>query len=288
MLSLDDRLRAALAEDLGRGDVTTRSTVPAATPAHAEFLLKQPGVLSGLDVAARVYALLDPAVTVTWTARDGDRRERGVIGVVSGPARSVLGGERVALNLLQRLSGVATLTRAYADALAGSRTRLLDTRKTTPLWRDLEKDAVRHGGGVNHRVGLDDGILIKDNHIVAAGGITPAVRAAREGAYLLKVLCEVPDLAGLEEAIHAGADRVMLDNFSDDQLAEAVARRDRLAPHVTLETSGNVTLDRLPRIAASGVDFVSAGALTHSAAALDISLNFLPTPVFPALQESLS
>ncbi|PTA69238.1 carboxylating nicotinate-nucleotide diphosphorylase [Deinococcus arcticus] len=276
MLSLDDRLHAALAEDIGRGDATTRATIPAHQPARAEFLLKEPGVLSGLGVAARVFALVDERVSVTWTARDGEARERGVFGTLVGPARSLLTGERLALNLLQRLSGVATQTRRYVDALGEGHTRLLDTRKTTPLWRDLEKQAVRHGGGFNHRAGLDDGILIKDNHVAAAGGIAEAIRRAREYAYLLKVECEVPDLPGLDEALRAGADRVLLDNMSDALLAEAVALRDRVAPHVTLEASGNMTLARLPRVRESGVDFVSAGALTHSAPALDISLNFLP------------
>ncbi|ALW88789.1 carboxylating nicotinate-nucleotide diphosphorylase [Deinococcus actinosclerus] len=278
MLSLDERLRAALAEDIGRGDATTLATIPAAQQARAEFLLKEAGVLSGLTVATRVFALVDPAVTVTWTARDGEARGRGPIGTVQGAARSLLTGERLALNLMQRLSGVATQTRRHVDALGKSRTRLLDTRKTTPLWRELEKQAVRHGGGFNHRAGLDDGILIKDNHVAAAGSITEAIRRARDAAYLLKVECEVPDLAGLEEALRAGADRVLLDNMSDDLLAQAVAVRDRLAPHVTLEASGNMTPARLPAVAASGVDYVSAGGLTHSAPALDISLNFIPLP----------
>ncbi|GAA5512137.1 putative nicotinate-nucleotide pyrophosphorylase [carboxylating] [Deinococcus carri] len=273
MLSLDDRLRAALAEDIGRGDATTLATIPPEQTARAEFLLKEPGVPSGLAVAARVFALLDPGLRVTWSAREGEWRERGVIGSVTGPARPLLSGERVALNLLQRLSGIATLTQRHVDALGGGHTRLLDTRKTTPLWRDLEKEAVRQGGGTNHRAGLDDGILIKDNHVAAAGGITAAIQRARGHSYLLKVECEVPDVAGLEEALRAGADRVLLDNMSDDLLAEAVRVRDRLAPDVTLEASGNMTLERLPHVAASGVDFVSVGALTHSAPALDISLN---------------
>lgn len=275
MLSLDDRLRAALTEDLGRGDATTLATVAPGTTARAEFVLKQPGVLSGLDAATRVFELLDPRVQVRWLVPAGTEQPRGVFGTLSGPARSLLAGERVALNLLQRLSGIATLTHRYAQALAGSGVRLLDTRKTTPLWRDLEKRAVRDGGGDNHRLGLDDGLLIKDNHIVAAGGITAAITRARAGGYLLKVLCEVPDLAGLEEALRAGAERVMLDNFSDEGLREAAEMRRRLAPAVTLEVSGNVTPERLPVIAASGVDFVSVGALTHSAPALDLSLNFL-------------
>ncbi|MBZ9753408.1 carboxylating nicotinate-nucleotide diphosphorylase [Deinococcus sp. HMF7604] len=276
MLSLDERLRAALAEDIGRGDATTLATIAESQQARAEFLLKEDGVLSGLMVAARVFALVDERVTVHWTAQDGERRGRGIIGTLSGPARSLLTGERLALNLLQRLSGVATQTRRYVEALGPGRTRLLDTRKTTPLWRDLEKQAVRHGGGLNHRAGLDDGLLIKDNHVAAAGGIAEAIRRARDYAYLLKVECEVPDLPGLEEALRAGADRVLLDNMDDALLAEAVALRSSLAPHVTLEASGNMTLERLPRVAQSGVDYVSAGALTHSAPALDISLNFLP------------
>ncbi|UBV43846.1 carboxylating nicotinate-nucleotide diphosphorylase [Deinococcus taeanensis] len=278
MLSLDDRLRAALAEDVGRGDATTLATIPPDQAAHAEVLLKEPGVLSGLSVAERVFTLVDPAVQVTWTARDGETRPGGPIGTLRGPARSLLTGERLALNLLQRLSGVATHTRRHVDALGTGRTRVLDTRKTTPLWRDLEKQAVRHGGGLNHRAGLDDGILIKDNHVAAAGGIAEAITRAREAAYLLKIECEVPDLAGLETALRAGADRVLLDNMNDSLLAQAVALRDRLAPHVTLEASGNMTLARLPRVAASGVDYVSVGALTHSAPALDISLNFTPLP----------
>ncbi|MFC4637061.1 carboxylating nicotinate-nucleotide diphosphorylase [Deinococcus hohokamensis] len=276
MLSLDDRLRAALAEDLGRGDATTLATIPAGQQARAEIRLKEAGVLSGLSVAARVFALVDPALSVGWTVQDGTFCMPGLVGTVEGPARSLLSAERLALNLLQRLSGVASQTRRYVDALGPGRTRLLDTRKTTPLWRDLEKQAVRHGGGLNHRAGLDDGILIKDNHVAAAGGITEAVGRAREAAYLLKVECEVSDLPGLEEALRAGADRVLLDNMHDEALAAAVAVRDRMAPHVTLETSGNMTLERLPRVAASGVDYVSAGALTHSAPALDLSLNFLP------------
>lgn len=278
MLSLEDRLRAALAEDIGRGDATTLATIPASQMARAEILLKDRGVLSGLETAARVFSLMDPGLTVRWTAADGEQRERGPVGTVEGPARSLLSAERLALNLLQRLSGVATQTRRHVDALGAGHTQLLDTRKTTPLWRDLEKQAVRHGGGLNHRAGLDDGVLIKDNHVAAAGGVTEAIRRARGQAYLLKVECEVPDLEGLREALRAGADRVLLDNMSDELLADAVAVRNELAPHVTLEASGNMTLERLPGVAATGVDYVSVGALTHSAPALDISLNFLPFP----------
>ncbi|KEF35036.1 nicotinate-nucleotide pyrophosphorylase [Deinococcus sp. RL] len=272
MLSLDERLRAALAEDIGRGDVTTLATIAPHQTARAEFLLKEPGVLSGLAVAERVFALLDPRLQVSWTAREGEWQRCGAIGQVTGPAQPLLTGERVALNLLQRLSGIATQTRRFVEALGGGPARLLDTRKTTPLWRDLEKAAVRHGGGTNHRAGLDDGLLIKDNHIAAAGSVTAAITRAREQGYLLKVECEVSHLAELEEALRAGVDRVLLDNMADDLLAEAVQVRNRLAPQVTLEASGNMTLERLPRVAASGVDFISVGALTHSAPALDISL----------------
>ncbi len=275
MLSLDQRLQAALEEDLGRGDATTLATIPEEQMAQAEFLLKQPGILSGLKVASRVFALVDPEVKVVWMVQDGDSLEGGVFGRLEGRARSLLVGERVSLNLLQRLSGIATLTKSYVNALGDSKTRLLDTRKTTPLWRDLEKAAVRHGGGKNHRFGLDDGILIKDNHIAAAGGITQAIARAKESAYLLKIECEVVSLDGLREALLAGVDRIMLDNMSDALLEQAVRLRDQLAPHISLEASGNMTLERMPRVAASGVDFVSVGALTHSAPALDISLNIL-------------
>lgn len=275
MLSLDQRLQAALEEDLGRGDATTLATIPEEQMAQAEFLLKQLGTLSGLKVASRVFALVDPEVKVVWTVQDGDALEGGVFGRLEGRARSLLVGERVSLNLMQRLSGIATLTKSYVNALGDCKTRLLDTRKTTPLWRDLEKEAVLHGGGKNHRFGLDDGILIKDNHIAAAGGIAQAIARAKESAYLLKIECEVMSLDGLREALLAGVDRVMLDNMSDALLEQAVRLRDQLAPHISLEASGNMTLERMPRVAASGVDFVSVGALTHSAPALDISLNIL-------------
>jgi len=273
VLSLDDRLRLALQEDVGRGDATTQATVPADLTGVAQFKLKTEGVLCGLDVAERVFQLVDPTVRVSWSAAEGEWLTPRVIGEARGSLRSVLTAERLALNLLQRLSGVSTLTRRYADALHGTRTRLLDTRKTTPLWRDLEKRAVRVGGGVNHRHGLDDGILIKDNHVAAAGGVRAAVQSARDSAYLLQVECEVRDLDELTQALQAGAHRVMLDNMRDVDLAASVAIRDEIAPGVTLEASGNMTLDRLARVAATGVDFVSVGALTHSAPSLDISLD---------------
>ncbi|AFZ68039.1 carboxylating nicotinate-nucleotide diphosphorylase [Deinococcus peraridilitoris] len=274
MLTLTERLRAALAEDVGRGDATTLGTIPVDQAGHASFLLKQPGLLSGLSAAAQAFTLLDPSVRVCWHVTEGQPLPPGcLIGEVSGPMRALLGAERVALNLLQRMSGIATHTYAHAQALQGTRARLLDTRKTTPLWRDLEKQATRHGGASNHRWGLDDGILIKDNHIEAVGSVAEAVRRARASAYLLKVECEVETLDELREALTAGADRVLLDNMMDTVLAQAVALRDELAPHVTLEASGNMTLERLPRVAQSGVDYISVGALTHSAPSLDISLN---------------
>lgn len=270
---LDARLSLALREDIGRGDVTTLATVPEGAQGRAVIRLKQPGVLYGLAVAERVFALLDPSVRVSWKAAEGVPEEPRTIGELHGPLRSILTGERLALNLMQRLSGVATTTWQHTQALNGTPVRLLDTRKTTPLWRDLEKQAVLAGGGVNHRHGLDDGILVKDNHVAAAGGVTEAVRRARGYGYLLQVECEVSSLAQLQEAIEAGADRVLLDNMSDDLLARAVQLRDRLAPRVSLEASGNMTLGRLPGVAATGVDFISVGGLTHSAPSLDISLD---------------
>jgi nicotinate-nucleotide pyrophosphorylase (carboxylating) len=275
-LGLDERLKLALSEDLGRGDVTTLATILPEQTGRALIRLGEPGVLSGLAVAERVFGLVDFSVLVRWYCPEGVSLSPGVIGEVRGPLRSVLAAERVALNLLQHLSGVASLTRQYADALDGSGTRLLDTRKTTPLWRDLEKRAVLDGGGYNHRHGLDDGILVKDNHIAAAGSVTEAVRRARKAAYLLKVECEVSTLGQFREALEAGADRVMLTHMSDKLIAEAVRRRDALAPQVTLEASGNMTLARLPRIAKTGVDYVSVGALTHSAHSLEISLDVRP------------
>lgn len=272
---LDTRLRLALAEDLGRGDVTTRVTVAPQATGRAELLLKSPGVPSGYAAAARVFTLLDSQVQVRWQTAEGELYPAGtVLGEVSGRLHALLAGERLALNVLQRQGGIATRTRQYLEALGGSGVRLLDTRKTNPLWRDLDKQAVRHGGGHSHRAGLDDGILIKDNHVAAVGSVAQAVRLARaEGGYLLKVECEVSSLDQLAEALQAGVDRVLLDNMDHAALHECVALRNREAPQVSLEVSGNVTLGTLPAIARSGVEFVSSGALTHSAPALDISLN---------------
>ena len=264
-------LDIALEEDLLLGDATSEATIDAAAAGAARFLAKEGLVLAGTAVAARVFERL--GARCRFEVEDGARLERGAwFGRVEGPTRALLAGERTALNFLQRLSGVATATRRCVEALAaaGGRTRLLDTRKTTPGWRLLEKAAVRAGGGHNHRVSLGDGILIKDNHVAACGGVAEAVRRARARAgAMLRVEVEVVDLPGLEAAIAAGADIVLLDNMEDAAMAEAVRRA---AGRVKLEASGNMTLERLPRVAAAGVDYVSMGAITHSAGAVDISL----------------
>jgi nicotinate-nucleotide pyrophosphorylase (carboxylating) len=265
----------ALDEDLSLGDATSEATIPATARGRGTFLAKDPLVLAGTSVAARVFERL--GATCRFDRADGDRVPRGeVFGEATGPLRTLLAAERSALNFLQRLSGIATGTRTAVDALsaAGGRTRLLDTRKTTPGWRRLEKDAVRAGGGLNHRFSLGDGILVKDNHVAACGGVGEAVRRARSrGNAMLRVEVEVVDLAGLAEAISAGADIVLLDNMDDRAMAEAVRQS---AGRVLLEASGNMTLERLPRVAATGVDFVSMGALTHSARAADISFEIEP------------
>jgi nicotinate-nucleotide pyrophosphorylase (carboxylating) len=263
-------LDLALEEDLSLGDATSEATIAASAAGRGTFLAKEDLVLAGTAVAARVFERLGAAVR--FTRADGDRIARGeTFGEATGPMRALLAAERTGLNFLQRLSGVATGTRRAVEALsaAGGRTRLLDTRKTTPGWRRLEKEAVRAGGGVNHRFSLGDGILVKDNHVAACGGVGEAVRRARSsGNAMLRVEAEVVDLPGLDEAIAAGADIVLLDNMDDGAMAEAVRRA---AGRVLLEASGNMTLERLPRVAATGVDFVSMGALTHSARSADIS-----------------
>jgi nicotinate-nucleotide pyrophosphorylase (carboxylating) len=260
----------ALEEDLLLGDATSEATIDAAARGAGRFLAKEDLVVAGTAVARRVFDLLGAGCR--FDVEDGADVARGTtFGSAEGPVRALLAAERTSLNFLQRLSGVATATRRCVDALAagGGRTRLLDTRKTTPGWRMLEKAAVRAGGGRNHRFALGDGILVKDNHVAACGGVTAAVRRARERAgAMLKVEVEVVDLPGLEAAISAGADIVLLDNMDDAAMAEAVRRA---AGRVLLEASGNMTLERLPRVAATGVDFVSMGAITHSARAVDIS-----------------
>lgn len=277
-LPLSESVRAiiqlALAEDIGRGDLTTEATVPPEATARAEIVQKAPGVLCGLPVVQAVYAALDPRVALTPLAAEGSWGDRRVVARLAGPARAILTGERTALNFLQRLSAIATASRRAAEAVAGTGLTVLDTRKTTPGHRVLEKYAVRVGGCRNHRAGLDDGFLIKENHIRAAGGITPAVAAAKRRAapgQLVEV--EVTTLAELDEAIAAGADLVLLDNFDLDGLRAAVVRA---AGRVRLEASGGITLASLADVARTGVDYVSLGALTHSAGALDFSLEVLP------------
>lgn len=280
-LFLDEHTRAlvrlALAEDIGRGDVTTLAIVPPDAVACAHVLQKEAGVVCGLPLIAHVFAALDPAVRVTALVEEGswsdvEHGARRPVARLEGPAQAILSGERTALNFLQRLSGVATLSRRAAELVADLPVVVLDTRKTTPGQRVLEKYAVCVGGGHNHRAGLDDGILIKENHIRAAGGITAAVRAARaHTAPMQLVEVEVTSLEELDEAIAAGAHVVLVDNAGPDALRMAVARANG---RVRLEASGGVTLDTLVAVARSGVDYVSLGALTHSAPAIDFSLDF--------------
>lgn len=266
----------ALDEDRGSGDWTTRWTVPARTRARARIVAKQEGVIAGIGIAAAVYQRLDPRVKCDGQLADGTQVVPGqVVCSVAGPARAILTGERVALNFAQRLSGVATLTRRYVSAVAGTACRILDTRKTTPGWRSLEKAAVRAGGGVNHRAGLYDMILIKDNHKAVAGGLANALARVRDqNARRLPVCVEVHSLAELDAALGAEVDRILLDNLSTRELAVAVVRARGRQPRPQLEASGNMTLERVPEVAATGVDFISVGAITHSAPALDLSLQF--------------
>jgi len=261
----------ALDEDVGPGDRTAEACVPADAPGTGLVVAKEALVVSGVSAAARVFRALDPDCRLEPVLGEGDAADPGAAVLrVRGRLRAILTAERTALNLLQRLCGVATLTRKYAQALKGTRTRLLDTRKTTPGLRELEKAAVRAGGGANHRRALFDGILVKDNHAAAAGGIGEAVRRAKAAApLLLRVEAEVATPQQIEEALAAGADLLLLDNLGDHELAAAVKQ---VAGRVPTEASGGVTLERLRGIAAAGVDYVSVGALTHSAPAVDLSL----------------
>jgi nicotinate-nucleotide pyrophosphorylase (carboxylating) len=271
----------ALAEDLGReGDLTSQAVIPADLQGRAALVARAAGVLAGLPAVELVLAAVDSRLRLEPVRRDGDRVASGdVIATITGPMRSLLAAERTALNFLQRLSGVATLTRRYVDAVAGLRCNVLDTRKTTPGWRLLEKYAVRQGGGTNHRMGLFGAVLIKDNHL-AAMGLAPAAvgqavgLARRHLGRQVPVEVEVDTLEQLDAALAAGPTIVLLDNMSPDRLREAVRRRDAAAPAVLLEASGGVTLDTIRAIAAAGVECVSVGALTHSAPALDIGLDY--------------
>ena len=271
MRDLDRLINLALHEDIGHGDITTEATIEPDATGSAVVFGREPFVLSGSEPFRRVFEVLDRGVQVRAHFVDGDPIEANVpVFTLEGPMRTLLTGERTALNLLQRLCGVATLTRRMVEAMKGTSCRLLDTRKTTPLWRTLEKAAVRHGGGSNHRFGLYDGILIKDNHIAASGGIRRAVEKARErGGHLLKVEVEVESVEELLEALNARADVILLDNFSVDKLREAVRINGGKA---VLEASGGVSFETVRDIAETGVNFVSCGALTHSARAIDISM----------------
>ncbi|MDB4987155.1 MAG: Quinolinate phosphoribosyltransferase [Myxococcaceae bacterium] len=270
---------AALAEDLGRGDITTDACVPPNVQGRCAFRARTELVLTAGAIIGEVFRQVDPAVQVHDLALDGTRLSAGaVIARVTGPAASLLKGERVALNFLQRLCGVATLTRRYVDALpAGSRTRIVDTRKTTPGLRALERRAVRAGGGHNHREDLSSAVLIKDNHVAAAGGITAAITRCREQApHTSRIECEVDSLEQLDEALAAHADIVLLDNFDDAQVQRAIAVNAASDWRALLEASGGITLARVTKLAQLGVDVISVGALTHSAPAVDIGLDWEP------------
>ncbi|MDR0905407.1 MAG: carboxylating nicotinate-nucleotide diphosphorylase [Oscillospiraceae bacterium] len=272
-LGLDDFILAALREDVGTGDITTLSTVAEDATSNGLFIAKENGVVAGLFVLPRVFALLDGNVKIKLLAEEGARVQKGdVIAEISGTSRAILTGERVALNILQHLSGIATQTAKAVAAVKDSKTRIVDTRKTTPGMRELEKYAVRAGGGANHRFGLSDGVLIKDNHIKTAGGITAAVAAARSAAphtLKIEVECETPEQVA--EALDARADIIMLDNMTTAQMTAAVAQ---IADRALIEASGNMGDRDLAEVAATGVDFISIGGLTHSVRALDISLKF--------------
>ncbi|WP_177976066.1 carboxylating nicotinate-nucleotide diphosphorylase [uncultured Eubacterium sp.] len=273
-LQADELIRLALQEDITSEDVSTNAVMPAAQQGTVDLIAKEKGIMAGLDVYARVFTLLDPATVVAFQVKDGDRVQPGdLIGTVTGDIRVLLSGERVALNYLQRMSGIATYTRQVADLLEGSGVTLLDTRKTTPNCRIFEKYAVRIGGGCNHRYNLSDGVLLKDNHIGAAGSITNAINMAKAYApFVRKIEIEVETLEQVKEAVDAGADIIMLDNMTPNTMRQAVQLIDGRAQ---TECSGNITKENIARIREIGVDFVSSGALTHSAPILDISMKHL-------------
>jgi nicotinate-nucleotide pyrophosphorylase (carboxylating) len=263
-------IEMAIAEDIGPGDATSESVLPADLELHGRIFAKKGGIIAGLPIAEEVFHRVEPALRFVHHVSDGDLVSRGqIVAEVFGPGRGMLAAERIALNFLQQLSGVATLTRVFVDAVADSGATILDTRKTHPGYRALEKYAVRMGGGQNHRMSLHDMLLVKDNHIEAAGSITDAVARARKAYPDLPVEVEVKDLEELEEALLVGVDRIMLDNMNAEQMREAA---EIAAGQVPLEASGNVNLERIVAIAATGVDYISIGALTHSAPALDLSM----------------
>jgi nicotinate-nucleotide pyrophosphorylase (carboxylating) len=272
---LESSLRQWLEEDIGMGDVTTMSTIPLDGRSKGIIHVKDVGVAAGLPVAEMVFALVDPALRFEAKAVEGQAVQHGtVLAEVTGSTRGILLGERLALNLLQRMSGIATRTRQFVDKLEGLPTRLVDTRKTTPGHRLLEKYAVRIGGGHNHRFGLYDAVMIKDNHIKGAGGIAKAIQAARaQIPHTMKIEVEVESFEQLEEALAVQPDVIMLDNMAPEMMKEAVHRMKKQAPHIIVEASGNVTLESVRRIAEAGVDVISVGRLTYSVQSLDISLD---------------
>ena len=273
-LNVDDQILSALKEDITSEDITTNSVMPEYQAGEVELICKEDGIVAGLDVFKRVFELLDADTKVEFFCKDGDNVEKGQkLAIVRGDIRVLLSGERTALNYLQRMSGIATYTRKIADLLAGSKTKLLDTRKTTPNMRVFEKYAVKVGGGYNHRFNLSDGILLKDNHIGAAGGVKEAVKMAKEYApFVRKIEVEVENLDMLKEALEAGADIIMLDNMSIEDMKEAVRLT---AGKAETECSGNVTKENVARLVDIGVDYISSGALTHSSPILDLSLKNL-------------
>lgn len=273
---IDQLLDLAFAEDIGDGDHTTLSTIPADAMGRQHLLVKEEGILAGVEIAAKVFEKFDPTLKMTVFIADGAHVKPGDVAfVVEGPVRSLLQTERLMLNIMQRMSGIATVTERYQRKLEGLDCKVLDTRKTTPGLRMLEKEAVRIGGGCNHRIGLFDMILIKDNHVDFAGGIPQAVSRAKEycaeKGKKLKIEVEVRNTHEIEQAIEAGVDRIMLDNFTPERTAEAVKLIRAKAPGVEIESSGGITLDTLRKYGEAGVDFVSVGALTHSVKGLDMS-----------------
>ena len=273
-LAADKYIRLALEEDINSEDVTTNSVMPEYKKGEVQLICKEDGIIAGLPIFERVFLLLDPRTKVTFDVKDGDRVEKGRhLAIVTGGIRVLLSGERTALNYLQRMSGIATYTNTVVKLLEGTRTKLLDTRKTTPCMRIFEKYAVRVGGGNNHRYNLSDGILLKDNHIDAAGGVKEAIAAAKAYApFVRRIEVETENLSMVREAVEAGADIIMLDNMTPGQMAEAVKLIDGRAE---TECSGNITRENIRAITETGVDYVSSGALTHSAPILDISLKHL-------------
>ena len=273
-LAADPYIRLVLAEDISSEDVTTNSVMPGYKKGEVELIGKEEGILAGLSIFERVFTLLDPATQVERYAEDGHEVQKGeLLAKITGDVRVLLSGERTALNYLQRMSGIATYTSTVVKMLEGTKTKLLDTRKTTPCMRIFEKYAVRVGGGQNHRYNLSDGVLLKDNHIGAAGGVKEAVQAAKEYApFVRKIEVEVENLDMVKEAVEAGADIIMLDNMTEEQMGEAIKIIDGRAK---TECSGNMTRENIQKITKLGVDYVSSGALTHSAPILDLSMKHL-------------